>query len=68
MTTNRLATSNGAADKCPHDMPRGDSAADKAARERYWLDRGNAKLWEAGKHDLEWRAKDGHYWLAGRES
>lgn len=69
MTTNRLAQSSdpkGGPKVCPVDMPRGDSPADKAARERYWIDVGNAKLWTAGKHHLEWRARDGHYWLEAR--
>lgn len=52
--------------ECPPDMPRGDSEADKAARQRFWLERSNAKLWEAGKHHLEWKAKDGHYWIEDR--
>lgn len=67
MTTNRLAKSTGEkADKCPPDMPRGDSEADKAARQRYWIERGNRKLDEAGQHHLEWKAKNGHYWLEER--
>lgn len=53
--------------ECPPDMPRGDSDADKAARQRYWIDVGNEKLWAAGKHHLHWRAKDGHYWIEERD-
>jgi hypothetical protein len=53
-------------EKCPIDMPRGDSDADKAARMRFWIERGNANLNAAGKHHLEWCGKDGHYWIAER--
>lgn len=69
MTTNRLAQSDGLhiADKCPPDMPRGDSEADKAARQRYWIDRGNQKLIEMGKSHLHWCAKDGHYWIEEKD-
>lgn len=68
MTTNRLAKSTGfaTADGCPPDMPRGDSEADKRARECYWIEVGNQKLREAGKHNLIWKAKDGHYWIEER--
>jgi hypothetical protein len=67
MTTNRLATSSGAAsDKCPPEMPRGDSPEQREARMRFWIERGNRKLDEAGKHRLEWRVTEGHYWLAER--
>lgn len=52
--------------ECPPDMPRGDSDADKAARERYWIERGNRKLDEAGKHHLQWCVKNGHYWIEPR--
>lgn len=68
MTTNRLAQSDGThtAKQCPPDMPRGDSEADKAARQRYWIEVGNQKLDEAGKRHLQWCAKDGHYWIEER--
>lgn len=67
MTTNRLAQSNGAAsDKCPPDMPRGDSAADKAARQRFWIERGNQKLAEAGLSHLHWQCVNGNYFIEER--
>lgn len=53
--------------QCPPDMPRGDSDADKVARQRFWIQEGNRKLDAAGKTHLEWKAKDGHYWIAERE-
>lgn len=73
MTTNRLAKSTGDPsdkkyEKCPPDMPRGDSDADKYARQMYWIRVGNEKLWAAGKHHLEWRASDGHYWIEERST
>lgn len=43
--------------------PQGDSEADKAARVRFWLERGNEKLAQAGKHHLHWRHLNGHYWI-----
>lgn len=52
--------------ECPPDMPRGDSEADKAARQRYWIERGNRNLDEKGRHDLQWAGKDGFYWLEPR--
>lgn len=52
--------------QCPPDMPRGDSEADKRARECYWVERGNQNLREAGKHHLIWKAKDGYYWIEER--
>lgn len=68
MTSNPLkgAFDGAAHDKCPPDMPRGDSAADKAARQRFWIERGNRLLDEAGKHHLQWAGKDGHYWIEAR--
>lgn len=67
MTTNRLAKSEGQGPKqCPPDMPRGDSDEDKAARQRFWIERGNAALAKAGKTHLQWKAKDGHYWIEER--
>lgn len=53
-------------DKCPLDMPRGDSEADKAVRTRFWIERGNRELDLAGKHHLQWAGKDGHYWIEDR--
>lgn len=58
--------SDKAADKCPPDMPRGDSPADKAARARYWIDRGNAHLAETGKGHLHWCHANGNYWIEPR--
>jgi hypothetical protein len=52
--------------ECPADMPRGDSEAERAARQKFWIERGNAQLAEAGKGYLEWKAKDGHYWIEPR--
>lgn len=52
--------------ECPPDMPRGDSDADKAARQRFWVERGNRELDKAGKSHLQWCAKDGHYWIEAR--
>jgi hypothetical protein len=52
--------------ECPPDMPRGDTEADKASRQRFWIDRGNAHLIATGKGHLEWKAKDGHYWIEPR--
>lgn len=68
MTTNRLAKSEGGKvpNQCPPDMPRGDSDADKAARQRFWIERGNRELDAAGKGHLQWAAKDGHYWIEPR--
>lgn len=65
MTTNRLAksTSDKALKVCPPDMPRGDSPDDKAARERYWIERGNRLLAEARKYDLHWVCINGIYWI-----
>lgn len=54
--------------ECPPDMPSGDSDAAKAARQKYWIERGNRLLDETGKHHLEWCAKDGHYWIQERQS
>lgn len=53
-------------DKCPLDMPRGDSEADRSARMRFWIERGNRELDLAGKNHLQWSAKDGHYWIEDR--
>lgn len=53
--------------ECPPDMPRGDSEADKVARQRYWIERGNASLAAVGKSHLHWCAKDGHYWIEARQ-
>lgn len=66
MTTNRLAAPTGSADKCPPDMPRGDSPEDKAARVRFWIERGNARLIELGKGHLHWRHSNGNYWIEDR--
>lgn len=69
MMTDRLNSGEvpKAGKQCPPDMPRGDSEADKAARQRYWIDRGNQKLAEMGKSHLHWCAKDGHYWIEERD-
>lgn len=48
---------------CPPNMPRGDSPADKEARQRFWIEYGNAHLAEIGKPHLQWKAKDGNYWI-----
>jgi hypothetical protein len=54
--------------QCPPDMPRGSSDADKAARVRYWLDRGNAALAADGRTDLTWAHSNGHYFITSREA
>lgn len=66
MTANPLKGFSGGTAGSPPDMPRGDSEADKAARMRFWIERGNKMLDEAGKHHLQWMAKDGHYWIEER--
>lgn len=67
MTTNRLAISQGKGPKqCPPDMPRGDSPEARAARMRFWIEYGNADLAAKGKPHLQWKAKDGNYWIEGR--
>lgn len=67
MTTNRLAKSEGVGPKqCPPDMPRGDSPEAKAARQWFWIERGNAHLVMVGKGNLQWKANEGHYWLEER--
>lgn len=64
---NRLAQSDGKTTKqCPPDMPRGDSEADKAARARFWVDRGNAQLAANGKGHLQWKHANGNYWIEER--
>jgi hypothetical protein len=66
MTTNRLSQSNGSADGCPPDMPRGDGPEVKAARQKFWIDRGNAKLIEAGMTHLHWQCANGNYFIEER--
>jgi hypothetical protein len=67
MTTNRLASSGGSAvNMCPPDMPRGDSDADKAARRRFWVERGNERLAEAGIYHLHWVCIGGFYSIEPR--
>jgi hypothetical protein len=70
MTTNRLAVSTGTGGKqkneCPFDMPRGDSKEQKAERERFWIDRGNQKLAEAGMGHLHWQCINGNYFIEER--
>lgn len=51
---------------CPPDMPRGDTEADKAARARFWVDRGNADLVAKGQGHLQWKHLNGHYWIEER--
>jgi hypothetical protein len=48
--------------------PKGDSEADKAARIRFWIDRGNALLWEAARHDVEWVWRNGSYSIEPRQA
>lgn len=67
MSTNPLKGFSGDKPGCPPDMPRGGTEADKAARQRFWIERGNASLMEAGKGHLHWCAKDGHYWIEERK-
>ncbi len=44
--------------------PSGNSDEDKAARVRFWIERGNAQLAADGRYDLTWRHKDGQYWIS----
>ena len=66
MTTNRLSTPNETSRGCPPDMPKGDSEADKAARQRYWIERGNANLAASGMHHLQWVCLGGYYTIEDR--
>lgn len=72
MTTNRLARSEGGnaqgkqKNQCPPDMPRGDTEDDKAARVRFWIERGNAHLAANGKGHLHWKHANGNYWIEPR--
>jgi hypothetical protein len=59
-------SSAGRKNECPPDMPRGDSEADKLARRRYWITRGNAYLEEIGKGHLHWVCNDGYYTIEDR--
>jgi len=47
-------------------MPKGDSEADKAARQRYWIERGNANLAASGMHHLQWVCLGGYYTIEDR--
>lgn len=69
MTTNRLAKSN--------NVPALAVPSDPKERERFWIERGNRLLWgyeplSNGKYlnrtDLQWAAKDGHYWIEPRKA
>lgn len=67
MTANPLAVVTAKATK-------NGSPTDKAERERYWIERGNRLLWGIEptsrgdylppQRHLEWRCKDGHYFIA----
>ncbi len=59
-------SSAGRKNECPPDMPKGDSPEAKAARQRFWIDRGNAHLAATGKAHLQWCANDGNYWIEER--
>ena len=52
--------------QCPPDMPKGDSEADKAARQKFWIERGNANLAAAGQHHLQWVCLGGYYTIEDR--
>jgi hypothetical protein len=52
--------------ECPLDMPRGDSPEAKAERQRFWIERGNLKLHEAGMGHLHWQCVAGHYFIEER--
>ena len=68
MPTNRLAKSEGGKtpNQCPPDMPKGKGKEQQAARMKFWIERGNRELDEAGQHRLQWCAKDGNYWIEER--
>jgi hypothetical protein len=46
--------------------PAGDSPEEKAERQRFWLERGNLKLAEAGMGHLHWQCLNGHYFIEER--
>jgi hypothetical protein len=52
--------------ECPFDMPRGDSPETKAERQRFWIERGNLKLAEAGMGHLHWQCIAGNYFIEER--
>jgi hypothetical protein len=45
--------------KCPPDMPRGDSPADKVARMRFWVEYGNRDLALKCRNDCLWVIRNG---------
>jgi hypothetical protein len=46
--------------------PKGDSPEQKAERQRFWIDHGNAKLVEAGLTHLHWVCIHGNYFIEER--
>lgn len=58
MTTNRLARSENA--------ERITAPTDPAERIRFWIERGNAKLAEIGRFDVQWAWNNGSYYLEPR--
>lgn len=46
--------------------PQGDSPEQKAERQRFWIERGNAALMEAGQHHLHWVCVNGNYFIEER--
>jgi len=46
--------------------PQGDSPEQKAERQRFWIDRGNQKLVEAGMTHLHWVCVAGNYFIEER--
>ena len=46
--------------------PQGDSPAQKELRQRFWIDRGNQKLVEAGMTHLHWVCVAGNYFIEER--
>lgn len=46
--------------------PKGDSEEARAERQRFWIERGNLKLFEAGMGHLHWQCLNGHYFIEER--
>lgn len=46
--------------------PQGDSPEAKAERQRFWIERGNLKLAEAGMGHLHWQCVHGNYFIEER--
>ena len=46
--------------------PPGDSPEAKAERQRFWIERGNLQLAEAGMGHLHWQCHNGNYFIEER--